>query len=109
MSFDGEELVAWAEMYGHPEEHLKKSQDLWGKLERVTAERNEIAETAMEVYGIVYAQLTDPERPFDGPEDRIAAAANEVRYAAINLEARRIFTASGLVTAKLTPPEGEAA
>jgi hypothetical protein len=33
--FDPDELVHWAEMYGHPEDWCKKAQQLHGRLERL--------------------------------------------------------------------------
>jgi len=36
--FDPDELVGYAERYGHPEEWIKKAQELHGKVERLEAE-----------------------------------------------------------------------
>jgi hypothetical protein len=63
--------------------------------ERWRERYDKLAEDTLEVYGIVYGQLTDPERDM-GADERIAAAANELHWAANRLEARGIFDSADL-------------
>ncbi len=61
--FDGDELVRWAELYGHPEEWAKKAQAAHMRAERAEIERDALralcAETAPEVRAMTGNYHTD--------------------------------------------------
>ena len=63
-----------------------------------------LADHSMEVYGIVFAMLTDPEGRYGTEDERLAVAANEVQWAAKNLEARLIFDRAGIAAPSKSRP-----
>lgn len=72
--FDGDELVTWAENYGHPEGWAKKAQDLHAKVDRLVPTMN-AAQTVTATLRRVLSEIGDPRQKRMGRELREAVTA----------------------------------